>query len=174
MSKSGARMSMEDARALAKRTGNTDLMRQLDMPVNRPIPERHKPASAPGAPESHHGAQEPPKVRNPKEMNKTEREYHAILSKQFPDCEIGYEMFTFRLADRKRYTPDLSVTSKDHRVIFFEVKGKFLFRGAHKSATDSSLTKAYWAAHQLPFRFHIAQKIDGRWEVTALRGKIDT
>jgi hypothetical protein len=116
----------------------------------------------------------PPKAKKPREPNKTEREFGLILQKRFPDCEVTWEKYTFLLAPGCRYTPDWCVTNRHGILMFFEVKGAFLFKGAHASALTATLTKPKVAAEMFRHRFVIAQKIDGAWHETPLPGKIDT
>lgn len=163
-------MTMDQAVALAKRTGNTDLMRQLEAPHTKPG------ICVSGAATGLRAEKGtiPRKAARTREMSGTEREYHAILKRRWTGCEITWEKYTLNLAPGCRYKPDFCVTSAQGQLIFYEVKGKFLFKGAHASATATSLTKPKVAAEMFRHTFIIAQKIDGKWFEKTLPGKIDT
>lgn len=161
-------MSMDQAKKLALRlaeSGNTDLLEQLGMLPKGPIPC----VSRPAVPLE---AQKAPDIAKTRKMTRTEAEFELILKQRFPEAEIEWEKFTFKLANDCRYTPDFSVLLNGIYE-FWEVKGKFLFKGATKSATHTSLTKPKVAAEKFNFRFHFAQKIDGEWHIKDLRGRID-
>lgn len=108
-----------------------------------------------------------------KKKSRGEVEFELILKAKFPNARVLYERITFKLASRVRYTPDFDVIFPDGRVEFYEVKGKFLFKGAHEDHTRLSKGKARSAADAYPFRFHIAMKLSGSWEITPLRGLFD-
>lgn len=105
------------------------------------------------------------KAKKPKIMTRTELEYAAILCRENPACKIIYERYTLKLSNDCRYTPDFAVIHPDKSVDFHEVKGAFLFSGARKSSTASSLTKPKLAAENFPqHRFFVAQKDKpGNW-----------
>lgn len=103
--------------------------------------------------------------------SKTEAEYELILKAIHPGSEILFGCYTFLLAPKLRYKPDLCVSFPNGLLHFYEIKGKYLFMGAHKSATTATLSKPRMAASLFNHRFFIAQKIDGEWRVEALYGK---
>lgn len=113
------------------------------------------------------------KDRQPRQMTRTEREFEAMLRFEFPASAIHWEWYRLRLGGSCWYTPDFAVVANSvgtnerppHSVMFFEVKGAYLFKGATKSATASSLTKPKSAATLYPqHRFFVAQKNkDGTW-----------
>lgn len=117
----------------------------------------------------------PVKQKKTKEPNKTEREFGAYLRHENPECDVLFEAYTLKLGDDCRYTPDWALVSKfDGSINFYEVKGAFLFKGATKSATDSSLTKPKTAASMFRHTFHIARKAkDGSWSIERINGKVD-
>lgn len=104
--------------------------------------------------------QETKKPRRATEPNKTELEYERILRAQYPDAEIRWEAYTFRLASRTNYTPDFSVLHPDKSLDFHEVKGAFIF--------PKALVKPRMCAQEFPHRFFLAQKIKGEWKITEL------
>lgn len=98
-------------------------------------------------------------------INKTEAEYGEMLKRQYPSATLRYEAYTLKLADGCRYTPDWAVEFPDGRLEFHEVKGAFIFAKA--------LVKPRTAAELFPQRFVLAQKRQGAWEITPLKGKAD-
>lgn len=118
------------------------------------------------------------KTKKPREMTKTEREFEAILKREFPQAKVSWEWYTLRLGAHCTYRPDFCVThecscvradnghaQQYFSIHFYEVKGAYLFKGARKSATTASLTKPKAAATLYPqHRFFVAQKAkDGTW-----------
>ena len=95
-----------------------------------------------------------------RKMNKTEAEYGQRL-KARPDvvwCE--YEGVTLRLGFDCRYTPDFAVMLADGAIELHEAKG-FM--------RDDALVKIKVAAAQYPFKFVLARKKAGTWEITEVR-----
>lgn len=90
------------------------------------------------------------KTKQPKIPTGTEREYEAMLRREHPDCRVLFERYTLKLSNDCRYVPDFAVVHPDGRVDFHEVKGAFLFGGATKSSTHTSLTKPKLAAENFP------------------------
>lgn len=107
----------------------------------------------------------PVKEKKPRTKTRTEAEFEAILRRENPSATILFERYTLKLGNDVRYTPDLAIIHADGTIFFFEVKGAYLFRGATKSATASSLTKPKLAAEMFPWhRFYRATKAkDGQW-----------
>ncbi len=103
------------------------------------------------------------KPRRAKEPNQTEREYEAILKRQFPGAVIRWEALTLRLADRCTYSPDYIVFLPNGSIECHEVKGGFIF--------PKALVKPRMAAEAFPWRFVLAQKRKGgEWEISTLNG----
>lgn len=99
--------------------------------------------------------------RQPKGMNKTEREFSMILEAQRRQDIIArwdYEGITLRWGGL-RYTPDFVVTIATPTipaVKFIEVKGAFIY--------DDALVKFKAArAHWTQFEFQLWQKAQGNW-----------
>lgn len=91
-------------------------------------------------------------------MNKTEREYFEQLKLSFPNCDVRWEAYTLRLANRATYTPDFAVISCSGEIDFYEVKGAYIY--------PKALVKLRIAAEMFPHRFYLAQKKKHNWTVT--------
>lgn len=105
----------------------------------------------------------PVKPRRAKQPNQTEREYEAMLRRQFPDAEIRWEAYVLRLADRATYSPDFSIQHPDGTLEFAEVKGSYVF--------PKALVKLRIAAEMFNHRFVLAQRLKGgEWKIEQLNG----
>lgn len=104
------------------------------------------------------------KEKKPRSKTRTEAEFEAILRRENPGATILFERYTLKLGNDLRYVPDFAVIDATG-ISFWEVKGAYLFRGATKSATHTSLTKPKLAAELFPWhRFYRATKgKDGQW-----------
>lgn len=103
------------------------------------------------------------KPRRAKAPNQTEREYEAMLRRQFPDADIRWEAYVLRLADRATYSPDFSIQHPDGRLEFAEVKGSYVF--------PKALVKLRIAAEMFNHRFVLAQRLKGgEWKIEQLNG----
>jgi hypothetical protein len=132
------------------------------------------PTAAAGGPQRPVSASLPVKVaessKRAVKMTRTEAQYEAMLRRENPDAQIQFERYTLKLANDCRYTPDFAVIRKAQHadvwmIEFHEVKGAFLFGGATKSATASSLTKPKLAAELFPWHrfFRATKDKEGNW-----------
>ena len=84
------------------------------------------------------------------EMNKTESKYADLLTLRKMAGEIHewwYEVFTFKLADGCRFSPDFMIQLPDGTLELHETKGSY--------QRDDARVKAKIIAAQLPFKFII-------------------
>ena len=92
-------------------------------------------------------------------MNKLEADYANLLN---TNKKIGlnhgflFEQIKLRLADKTFYTPDFMVIGKGGEIEMHEVKG-FM--------RDDAAVKLKVAAEQFPFRFILAKKVKGKWQI---------
>jgi hypothetical protein len=96
-------------------------------------------------------------------MNATEQSYFAVLQGSVrADDVILFEQIKLRLADKTWYTPDFCIVSSEG-ISFHEAKGWM---------RDDAAVKIKVAASQYPmFKFFIAKKIKGGWDVKAVSAR---
>jgi hypothetical protein len=60
-------------------------------------------------------------------MTNTEMEFRSILRRRFPDCDIRFESYKLRIADRCHYCPDFAVIHLSGLIDFYECKGAHIW-----------------------------------------------
>lgn len=103
------------------------------------------------------------KPKRAREPNRTEKEYRLILDRDYPDCEIRWEAYVLRLANRVTYNPDFSIQYPSGELEFVEVKGSYIY--------PKALQKLRVAAEYFNHRFVFAQKLKTGWNVTEIAGR---
>lgn len=116
-----------------------------------------------------HGKSQPVEVVNvpdnkkkAKCPNKTEGEYHRLLSSEFPMCAPKFEAMTLYLDNGHRYTPDFAVNLLNGQILLVEVKNaayKHASYGRSRMAFDQC--RIDWPQ----FRYRWAEKTSQGWIV---------
>jgi hypothetical protein len=93
-------------------------------------------------------------------LNETEAEYDNLLDMQLRCGDILWykrEGIKLRLAPKTFLDCDFTVVASDGTLELHEVKGGFI--------EDDAAVKLKTAAEMFPFRFILARKIKGQWEL---------
>jgi len=92
-------------------------------------------------------------------MNESEKRFAGELASQKEEGKIlwfGFELWTFRLAEKLRFTPDFVAMKADGFLVCYEVKAERTHKTTGKRKVhyqDDSLAKLKMAAAQVPIQF---------------------
>lgn len=89
-------------------------------------------------------------------MTNCELEFSFMLRRRFPDCDIRFESYKLRIADRCHYCPDFAVIHLSGLIDFYECKGPHIWED---SKIKWKAAKEMYPHH----KFEMWQRQKGSW-----------